>query len=358
MKRLFFILCSLLIVSNAFAATKKINEFSTVSPMADADMFLIWDTSAGATKVVTKDVLMSSPGAIGDTAADTGKFTTVTGTTVVVSDNSDTLTLSHDGSSSHFKTSDGYFIFQTDEGTNKETYLDIKGKGTGTGQLRIYDEDDAEYLRMFSQSGYSYVYTTGAAENSLRLQHPGDADVEMFSSSSEGDTRNLKIYGFRTGDTMRTLEIGVGVDAADTASFDGVGTYDFDGTITAEIVEVSDNSDTFTFSHDGTNAYVKTSDGRFIFQTDEGTDTDTYVTLMGKGTGQGYIRVNDDDDFEYLNIYSVSGHGYIGVEGVTPQQLHLNHLAENDVRLFSAATEGETEELQIYGQRSGIRLGA
>ena len=61
----------------------------------------------------------------------------------------------------------------------------------------------------------------------------GNADFTLFVSSPEGTTKELQIYGYRTGDSRRSLQIGVGVDAADTASFDGVSEYRFDGTVRA-----------------------------------------------------------------------------------------------------------------------------
>ena len=68
-------------------------------------------------------------------------------------------------------------------------------------------------------------------------------------------------------------------------SVDPVVTLDNDG-----IVTITLNSDTIVFRHDGTNAHFNTSDGSFIFQTTEGTNTATYLDVYGKGTEVGYVR--------------------------------------------------------------------
>jgi hypothetical protein len=76
----------------------------------------------------------------------------------------DTVRISHDDSDAIFKTTDGSFIFRTDEGTNTNTYLDIWGKGTGDGYLRIYNMSgiggdgltlfhDGTYAKLTSSTG-------------------------------------------------------------------------------------------------------------------------------------------------------------------------------------------------------------
>ena len=58
----------------------------------------------------------------------------------------------------------------------------------------------------------------------------------MFGSAASGETPELQIYGFRTDDGVaaKSLQIGVGTDAADTASFDGLTNYWFDGEVDAQ----------------------------------------------------------------------------------------------------------------------------
>jgi len=71
------------------------------------------------------------------------------------------------------------------------------------------------------------------------------------------------------------------------------------------------NSDTITLSHDGSDAYFKTSDGSFIFQTDEGTNTDTVVYVDGKGSGVGVV------DADYLRARTTKTPATAGADGTT-----------------------------------------
>ncbi len=150
-------------------------------------------------------------------------------------DKSDQIGIYHDNTDAYFKTTDGIFVFVTDEGTNTITNFAIKGKGTGRGELRVHDQDDAEYVRFTAFSGAGFLDIQGASPGVLKIQDVGQANVRFFSATTENITRELQIYGFRSGDLKRSLEIGVGVDAADTASFDGLSNYYFDGNVGVKV---------------------------------------------------------------------------------------------------------------------------
>ena len=148
-------------------------------------------------------------------------------------DNSNQIGLSHDNTHAHITWDDGSLKLTTDEGTNTDTTVQIRGKGTGEGFLRAYDQDDAEYISLFCSSGEGFLRTEGSSPGDVLLQNTAHADVTVFQSAASGETRQLEIHGYRSGDANRSLQIGVGVDAADTASFDGVSTYRFDGDVVA-----------------------------------------------------------------------------------------------------------------------------
>ena len=88
------------------------------------------------------------------------------------------------------------------------------------------------------------------------------ADVVLFGGASSGETPELKVYGFNAGaGGVQNMQIGVGVDAPDRASFDGVGTYSFDGSVLAASLITSQLSadpsepasgDTVIWASDGT----------------------------------------------------------------------------------------------------------
>lgn len=73
-----------------------------------------------------------------------------------------------------------------------------------------------------------YVQTDGAVE---LFGVTASANIRCWPESVEGETKEFEIYGYRTSDSLRSLQIGVGTDAADTVSFDGVSNYWFDGTV-------------------------------------------------------------------------------------------------------------------------------
>ncbi|MBU0516448.1 MAG: hypothetical protein KJ621_16955, partial [Proteobacteria bacterium] len=60
-----------------------------------------------------------------------------------VIENSDTITLTHDGADAKITMSAGKLTVQTDEGTNTVTTLAVMGKGTGKGEVEIWDQSAA-----------------------------------------------------------------------------------------------------------------------------------------------------------------------------------------------------------------------
>jgi len=215
-----------------------LNSLSDVQgSVADNDM-LQWD-AATSTWDNTQNPIAPDSGIFGYwsrngtvlTAVNTGDDLIIGDITVKSTDDSNYIKISHDNSNSYFSTDDGAFVFLTDEGTNTNTNLEIKGKGTGEGRLAVYDEDDAEYLRVTCVGGTGRIETLGSSPGKLHLQYNAPANIECFANCGEGETKELKIFGRRTGDTRRSLELSCGVDAADTGSYNGVGNHLFHGTI-------------------------------------------------------------------------------------------------------------------------------
>jgi len=107
-------------------------------------------------------------------------------------DGSDQVGIYHDNTNVHFTTTDGEFVFQTDEGVNTTTVLSLKGKGTGSGAFRIYDT--AAALSM--QITYAQIFR---ANGTLRFQTGADQDISMFSGATSGENPYFYIYGYDTG---------------------------------------------------------------------------------------------------------------------------------------------------------------
>ncbi|MBL7069453.1 MAG: hypothetical protein ISS34_06305 [Candidatus Omnitrophica bacterium] len=129
---------------------------------------------------------------------------------------------------------------------------DIHGNVVLFGDTNVADEfTDGKRLRIYRKAaeGNTYLdfgisqfktfllnYVGGdmgfnCGTDDLRLQYAADGDVLLFNTAAEGDTQELIIGGWKTGDVEQQLEIGVGIDEADTASFDGVSNYCFDGNV-------------------------------------------------------------------------------------------------------------------------------
>ena len=120
----------------------------------------------------------------------------------IVDAGGDKVTISHDGTDAYFKTDDGTFIFQTDEGVNTATFVQIKGKGTGYGGVQAYDQDDSEYMTLYSHGQKGYLSVLGGIPGSLNLNSDGFSDVELFGDLALGNPY-FYIYGFKTADAVK-----------------------------------------------------------------------------------------------------------------------------------------------------------
>lgn len=78
--------------------------------------------------------------------------------------------------------------------------------------------------------------------------------------------------------------------AGDVYTLDTAGITLTLGTMSAAILEAG-GTDKIRLIHDGTNAVITTDDGSFLFRTDEGTNTDTFFSIDGKGTGVGKLAI-------------------------------------------------------------------
>ena len=317
-----------------------------VGSHADEDFFVAQVDSGGSL-----DDLIRARSSAGTVTLDFMGDSTTWGSVIALApDGIDKAWFYHDNSNAHVKWTDGALRFQTDEGSDTTSVLEVRGKGDQYGMIRLFDQDSAEYLAIYALTGGGFITTLGTTPGDLHLQYGAHADLRVFAGAASGEIRELKIYGFKVGDAKRALEIGVGVDEADTVTFDGVSNYLFDGTIKAWS---PDHNDHVRIEHDNDNVRFYTTDGYFIFKTDKGTNNNTFVSVIGKGTGYGGFLAYDQDNAEYLQMWALSGAGYINTGGVAPGNLHLQSGAHAHVTLFASAAEWETRNLIIYGHRSG-----
>lgn len=274
-------------------------------------------------------------------------------------DNSNYVGIYHNNTDGFITWDDGSFNFITDEATNTTTTVNIQGKGTGIGSFNVYDEDTM-FVNITALSNKGYIKTAGTSAGVLTLQNSAHAGVTAFENAASGETQELSIYGYRADDSLRSLEIGVGVNAADTASFDGVSKYYFDGYIGGGIVptaplHLASGGTELKFEASGNNFLIRTDDDsvnpHLVLQTDYGTNTTHYVDIKGKGTGVGTLRIYDEDTM-YLNIDGWINTGRIHTAGTSASYLSLQHTAHADIRMFESSSSGETEKLRIYGYRA------
>ena len=189
----------------------------------------------------------------------------------------DKLTLSHDGLNAYMEWDDGILNLQTTE-TDKNSLISIKGDGAGFGGMLVHDEDDAEYFQMYCSGGYGHISVEGTSPNDLLFNNSARSDVVLFAGAASTETRELKVSGYRSGDELRSLEIGVGVDAADTASFDGLSNYWFNGRIEAVgEVDIGGN-----LNHDGANVgfYGTAPIAQAVLATGAGATVDNVITAL------------------------------------------------------------------------------
>lgn len=102
---------------------------------------------------------------------------------ITILQNGDTMVLSLDGTHAYFRWSDGAIIFKTNEGTNSNSVVVARGKGTGVGVFSAYDQDDAEALDMWADSGIGFLRVNGTSPGELRLG--GASNYVSFEQDGE-----------------------------------------------------------------------------------------------------------------------------------------------------------------------------
>ena len=145
----------------------------------------------------------------------------------------DRVEILHDDVNARIRWDDGYMLFLSDETANSNSIVEVRGNGTGFGMIRVHNGGSDCSVDFFGTATRGRIYGAGSNVAGLDFQHDALVPVTVFISSSSGETQDFRIYGYRAGDSNRYLRIGVGVDAADSASFDGLSDYLFGGNVNA-----------------------------------------------------------------------------------------------------------------------------
>lgn len=194
----------------------------------------------------------------------------------------------------------GGFVVGTSVLTNNNLSMVDSGinlKATSAGTWTLAHDDGASRLNLENDAGAVNVFrlNTGVTSGGELDVIPGASmHYAIFAAATSGETRELRVYGFRSGDALRSLQIGVGVDAADTASFDGVSDYWLRGNLL--IGKGSAGVDyTFTFrgeTNDGVITWMEDED-RFDFA-DAVLVTGFHSAITTKTDTDYTATINDD----------------------------------------------------------------
>ena len=104
--------------------------------------------------------------------------------------------------------------------------------GTTRGECRVFDEDLAEWLSFSCSFGYGSLEVTGTGTpQPLLINNNAHSDVWLFQASTSGETKGLRIYGYKSGDAKRYLDITTGGTVDDTVDFTGLGNYRIAGNV-------------------------------------------------------------------------------------------------------------------------------
>lgn len=116
-------------------------------------------------------------------------------------------------------------------------------------------------------------------------------------------------------------------------------------------VTSSDGTKQAGFYHDNAGARIKwTGIGGLSISTDEGDDTNTIVSILGKGYGYGQLKILDNYNRQYLKLSAnVEAGAEIRLAGTHLKYLRFQSLGDAPVAFFRDSPENVTQEFKVYG---------
>ena len=252
-------------------------------------------------------------------------------------DASNRLSLYHDNTNGYFKWDDGSLILQTDEGTNTATYLELKPKGTSEiSSVSLYDTD-GKRLELITAADRSYVRSVGGV---LGINDDAANNVSCFESATTGENPLLNVYGYiTTGTAARYSSLKMDdtndeflIQSENNANHEGI---TIDLTETNQKFRLRQNSDIASWTLDGSDLVQKWSDGQFVLQTDEGTDTVTVLHLKPKGNANASFYLGDRDGSNFADFSQSESATYIS--SANNDVFRINYSNNKDVTFFEEA---------------------
>lgn len=119
------------------------------------------------------------------------------------------------------------------------------------------------------------------------------------------------------------------------------------------IVKSTDGSNQINIYHNNTNSYIEWNDGRLVIQSIEGTNNDTWVRFLGRGTGRALYQVSTSDLKNTILVEASHNRTHIRATGADTPALELQSTADKPIKIFTDAAEGETPLWQHFGWGTG-----
>ena len=235
---------------------------------------------------------------------------------------------------------DHTYIDQDVTTTASPTFVTVKLTSLGDGYVPYHVND-----------------ATGLADSDISYD---GTNVSMFASATSGDNPLLNIYGYITAGTAARYTSMTMDDTNDEFLIQTENNANHEG-ITVDLTEtnqrfrIRQNSDSVSMYLDGTDVYTRWSDGNFIFQTDEGTDTNTVIRFLPKGNADAGMELWDRDENTRARLYQTTGATVL--ESARPvtsgnnDPLHLNPTNPQGVYCFTSAPAGP--QFRVHGYVGG-----
>jgi len=233
-----------------------------------------------------------------------------------------------------------YIGFYDSNGTTRRGYV---GDGSSSDD-DIYLAADTGYLRLLA-AGYINLGTHTYFPDDVVMSFGASLDYSIGFAVAT-DTLQI-VNGSTLGSNIRLK-----LDSSGHFDF-GAGNLITTGTLGSGAFTLTQNSDTITLSHDGSNAYFKWSDGDLALMTDEGTNTDTHVSILGKGTGVGLLEVYDTDEDSYIILGWKGDDQPTITTDATPSEFNLLHDRAIDIKCWSSISSGNPY-FYSYGYHTGV----
>jgi len=179
--------------------------------------------------------------------------------------------------------------------------------------------------------------------------NPFTGALDYYEAAGTGDMTKA-IYDSDNDGNVDSAAGGTDIDVSGVTGYMYVntGAWAQDTVITQSVngVDFNKNSDVANFILDGSDFHIKWSDGNLNLQTDEGTNTDGVVQVLGKGSGVGKFWAWDTDDDSYIGF---EWQGDDTPNLMASVDLNIQYGADSSAKFFAGAGSAENPSIDVYG---------